>query len=675
MRVFTIVLFIFVSNMLNAQYRNTDYFYKYLKSKQSEYFTHSIDSIYYGNREKFIVTEKTALGNVSKADIYYLSHGWIPSKKILNIDYYDNGDIENYLIYNPEYSGVDTFTYLNYRKDGILSTEQYGWQLDCGTGNPYTNTKTNYKYDQSRNLINKTLFIKWDSSYYLSFPSTWSEYNKIDFVYKDNKLTDKYFYANNWFEGNDTFVTGLNPISHEYRTYYDFDSIYEKYIEAWNKEDSIWEDSLYYNYYYLSHETFIELSEWDYENEKWNKKSKESIYSHENHNDVLKQKWNSSDERWDNYSKEVYEYSGIQEYFNYCRSIWEQEKWLKHNCEIYSQKGDTIFKEGYNHPHNNFKRVFLYDSLGKLIEKWSYSSPNLNKALTHYIFTYDNYGNIVEANNYEYGTNYTIKYYWSIEKGSKSNYVPLVDPANKWNIEYRNFLDRPSYTLVSKFNDNFVELDGKEYLALNNSRNGYTDTISSYFREENGKVWRYFDDGEKLWFDFTLEVGDSFPIDNETNYISIDSVNYLTMENGELRKRLFLKCFDGGDHHTIWIEGIGGLNVLENRYSSCITGQNTSLLCFHRNDELVLGSEKGCWVVGTRNPVFNELSIKPNPANSEIKINSIDGIEEVKILNISGTLLKQAKTNTIDISNLNSGLYIVKMKSNDKIFIGKFVKM
>ncbi|MEO8148204.1 MAG: kelch repeat-containing protein [Bacteroidia bacterium] len=70
------------------------------------------------------------------------------------------------------------------------------------------------------------------------------------------------------------------------------------------------------------------------------------------------------------------------------------------------------------------------------------------------------------------------------------------------------------------------------------------------------------------------------------------------------------------------------------------------------------------------------VTIYPDPANSELNLllSSTDNFE-FEILNTLGeTLIKQQNKNVIDIANLSSGVYFIKIKQGDHLFTQKFVK-
>lgn len=75
----------------------------------------------------------------------------------------------------------------------------------------------------------------------------------------------------------------------------------------------------------------------------------------------------------------------------------------------------------------------------------------------------------------------------------------------------------------------------------------------------------------------------------------------------------------------------------------------------------------------------NVVDVYPNPANQSISIQGVDFNEtvSVKIISIDGKLMKEMKTttSTIDVSELNSGMYFIELKNKEaKIGVTKFIK-
>lgn len=72
-----------------------------------------------------------------------------------------------------------------------------------------------------------------------------------------------------------------------------------------------------------------------------------------------------------------------------------------------------------------------------------------------------------------------------------------------------------------------------------------------------------------------------------------------------------------------------------------------------------------------------EWNVYPNPANEKINIqlSAPITINVISILNLNGSLIKESKVGSeIDIAELNSGIYLIQVKSDKGIYTQKFVK-
>ena len=97
----------------------------------------------------------------------------------------------------------------------------------------------------------------------------------------------------------------------------------------------------------------------------------------------------------------------------------------------------------------------------------------------------------------------------------------------------------------------------------------------------------------------------------------------------------------------------------------------------HRNESESLGVNEGdinsfsLSTLSNENYGLNNVSIHPNPSKDLLYINNIKvNIEDYKIFNTLGHLVLEGKldsNNTIDIKNLDSGLYILKIYSQNGI--------
>lgn len=140
-----------------------------------------------------------------------------------------------------------------------------------------------------------------------------------------------------------------------------------------------------------------------------------------------------------------------------------------------------------------------------------------------------------------------------------------------------------------------------------------------------------------------------------------------------------------GDTLTIWKGNANnGVLTLVGKFSDRSPGEITTtgdkfFLEFTTNGE---GQADG-WeahyqtvLSGINNISENSFSVYPNPADNYLIIDGIYTDEMVSIMDISGKLIMNTKSNgnNIDISALNAGLYIISINQNNNIHYTKFIK-
>lgn len=68
------------------------------------------------------------------------------------------------------------------------------------------------------------------------------------------------------------------------------------------------------------------------------------------------------------------------------------------------------------------------------------------------------------------------------------------------------------------------------------------------------------------------------------------------------------------------------------------------------------------------------FNVYPNPTSNFLNIETEDQINEVVVYDLQGKLILRTNEKTLDVSNLNSGLYFLKVKSANSSSVIKFVK-
>jgi hypothetical protein len=72
-----------------------------------------------------------------------------------------------------------------------------------------------------------------------------------------------------------------------------------------------------------------------------------------------------------------------------------------------------------------------------------------------------------------------------------------------------------------------------------------------------------------------------------------------------------------------------------------------------------------CSNTAVENPTVQELTIYPNPASNYFELSSIQDVRQISVYSVDGKMVKNylgISSNKVDISNLNSGSYIVKVQ-------------
>lgn len=86
--------------------------------------------------------------------------------------------------------------------------------------------------------------------------------------------------------------------------------------------------------------------------------------------------------------------------------------------------------------------------------------------------------------------------------------------------------------------------------------------------------------------------------------------------------------------------------------------------------------EFGSSVLGSQSfSSFQDFTMYPNPASSILNIQTEELIKQIEIYTLEGKLVKDSTENKIDVSNLQSGFYLVKATTvENKIGVKKFIK-
>jgi len=170
---------------------------------------------------------------------------------------------------------------------------------------------------------------------------------------------------------------------------------------------------------------------------------------------------------------------------------------------------------------------------------------------------------------------------------------------------------------------------------------------------------------------------DTFNISPENNYTIPDTI--FVDDDGNHTLTYSAQLYDGTDLPA-WLnfdketKTFSGTPAETGIYRITVTATDTANTS--ASDVFMLFIEDGTGI--NRNILNSNITLFPNPANGEIHIkNYIPAqIKGYTVMDISGKSIKQGKlhSNTIDVSEMNKGIYIIKLKTNSGLIIDKIIK-
>lgn len=214
---------------------------------------------------------------------------------------------------------------------------------------------------------------------------------------------------------------------------------------------------------------------------------------------------------------------------------------------------------------------------------------------------------------------------------------------------------------------------------------------SCLVREENGIVY-YLNEanqngGERIMYDFSLEVGDTF--DNE---FQIECVGYGTFVyqpyvsniefqeiGGQERKIIEFTEFENSDFIVeTWIEGIGSLSGFDP--FGMTFDNDIDLACFNDGETVTMfngNDECSFFIMSVDEFLLSQINITPNPVTEIATLTIPQEIQSanITVYDVNGKKLMQQDISemntTIDFSSLTSGMYFYSIYSENKLILTK----
>lgn len=281
--------------------------------------------------------------------------------------------------------------------------------------------------------------------------------------------------------------------------------------------------------------------------------------------------------------------------------------------------------------------------------------------------------------------------------------VEFVHVGAEWNVLWQsNNAAVPLYITESLMIADNTVVDGLTYKILlrklssetSNWQGSHDYELYGLMREDSGKVFYkpINQETEFLLYDFCMNVNDTavmYYCQNTNNEITV-RVDSITTEHiaGADRRIFHISCKDlyspDWMQTNTWVEGIGDMAGLLYSCHPVNAGGITMrrLLCYHEDDNLLFIDEEfnSCEVDNNVNYIEeNETDLAYfDYLSNTLYVTQNDIITlNITIYDIHGRVVfsnKNHSDNTLDLSFLSNGFYIISIENHNKIHLIKIVK-
>ncbi len=221
------------------------------------------------------------------------------------------------------------------------------------------------------------------------------------------------------------------------------------------------------------------------------------------------------------------------------------------------------------------------------------------------------------------------------------------------------------------------------------SYQGDSIEVSPYFIHQSGDTVSLYDqDNEKLYrlFIFNALQGDTLvldiPYDNNhledsTYRVVIDTVITETYDGEVLNKYVLEQLDDFGWFSGFYLEKVGGYEWFLPLGKVIIPEADGPIRCYHDNEIDINFTSKDCGsriVNSINNMLADRFELYPNPSSDYIQIKSELRIDNIEVIDNSGKIILQSAKTLINIGSFNSGIYFLRIYSENNTIIKKIIK-
>ena len=250
-----------------------------------------------------------------------------------------------------------------------------------------------------------------------------------------------------------------------------------------------------------------------------------------------------------------------------------------------------------------------------------------------------------------------------------SNHISNLDITQNPNLKklvcYGNYLS--SLNLTQNLNLEYLGMSTNKFSSFDISQN-----VNLKFLNCSGNpitsldLYQNLNLEELLCFDVGLMSLDLSQNPNLNTVICDDNyyLNSLNIANGNNENLL---VFLASDNPSLTCIDVDDVNFANNQKCS----QSADLIWCK---DLSTVYSEDCSLLGLEDTSSESFKIFPNPAQNTLNVVTTEIIQSIKIYSIQGKFLKEALSNTIDISSLSSGIYFAQISMADKLLTKQFIK-
>jgi len=189
----------------------------------------------------------------------------------------------------------------------------------------------------------------------------------------------------------------------------------------------------------------------------------------------------------------------------------------------------------------------------------------------------------------------------------------------------------------------------------------FTDSLVGYLSAKNGIIYKTTNGGND-WITLNSPTGANI---NQIAFIN-DTIGYIACDSAKIFKTL--------NAGITWFSESSGSssNILSIYFVDSITAYAVDA------NNLLLKNSNALSIIENSSKSFDPLIAFPNPVLDKLSI-IISEKATIEIININGlnikTLIYDKGRNSIDVSDLSSGIYIIKVTTDKGIVTKKFIKL